>query len=69
MKFDLSEFEDSKSKSVKKPTVVFCLPGKDFTQGFFNSWTKLLYFLYMNPIMEVHIVNYYLSNISQFFNS
>ena len=65
MKFDLSEFEDSKSKSVKKPTVVFCLPGKDFTQGFFNSWTKLLYFLYMNPIMEVHIVNYYLSNISQ----
>lgn len=24
--------------------VIFCIPGKDFTQGFFDSWTNLLQF-------------------------
>lgn len=66
MNFNTSElFDNNKKEKAFKPTVVFCLPGKDFTQGFFNSWTKLLYFMYLNPIVEVHIVNYYLSNIAQ----
>lgn len=67
MKFDLSELgiDNKPKKDVYKPKVIFCIPGKDFTQGFFNSWTKLLYFLYLNPILEIHIVNYYLSNIAQ----
>ena len=26
----------------KKPVVVCCIPGKEFTPGFFDSWTKLL---------------------------
>ena len=26
----------------KKPVVVCCIPGKEFTPGFFDSWTKFL---------------------------
>jgi len=26
----------------RRPIVVFCLPGKDFTPGFFDSWTRFL---------------------------
>ena len=26
----------------RKPIMVFCLPGKDFTPGFFDSWTRFL---------------------------
>jgi hypothetical protein len=26
---------------VRKPVVVCCIPGKEFTPGFFDSWTKL----------------------------
>ena len=65
MKFNTEELFETKKEEPKKPTVVFCLPGKEFSQGFFNSWTKLLYFLYVNPILDIHIVNYYLSNIAQ----
>lgn len=57
--------EQEQQETPKKPVVVFCIPGKDFSQGFFNSWTKLLYFLNQNPILDIHIVNYYLSNINQ----
>ncbi len=26
----------------KRPVVVCCIPGKEFTPGFFDSWTKFL---------------------------
>ena len=26
---------------MRKPVVVCCIPGKEFTPGFFDSWTKL----------------------------
>ena len=51
--------EQEQQEVLKKPVVVFCIPGKDFSQGFFNSWTKFLYFLNQNPILDIHIVNYY----------
>lgn len=70
MKFNTDVIFDPKKEEpiqepARKPVVVFCIPGKDFSQGFFNSWTKFLYFLNSNPVIDIHIVNYYLSNISQ----
>ena len=49
--------EQEQQETPKKPVVVFCIPGKDFSQGFFNSWTKFLYFLNLKPIIDIHIVN------------
>jgi len=45
-------------------SVTFCIPGNNFTTGFFNSWTKLLFFLKANPtLITPHFVNYYSPNI------
>lgn len=45
-------------------SVTFCIPGNNFTTGFFNSWTKLLFFLKANPtLITPHFVNYYSPNV------
>ena len=45
-------------------SVTFCIPGNNFTTGFFNSWTKLLFFLKANPtLIAPHFVNYYSPNV------
>ena len=45
-------------------SVTFCIPGNNFTSGFFNSWTKLLFFLKSNPtLITPHFVNYYSPNV------
>jgi hypothetical protein len=44
------------------PTVVFCLKGDSFTQGFFLSWTKLILFLNENKLFNVRVMNYSSSN-------
>jgi hypothetical protein len=45
-------------------SVTFCIPGNNFTSGFFSSWTKLLFFLKANPsLITPHFVNYYSPNV------
>ena len=44
------------------PTVVFCLKGDSFTQGFFLSWTKLMLFMNENKLFNVRVMNYSCSN-------
>ena len=33
----------------KKPTVVFCIPGNNFSSNFVNGWTSTLFYLMNNP--------------------
>ena len=44
------------------PTVVFCIKGQTFTQGFFLSWTKFILFLNENKLFNVRVMNYDESN-------
>ena len=39
-------------------TVVFCIRGDQFTQGFFLSWTKLMLFMNENKLFNVRVMNY-----------
>lgn len=58
--YNLTLLEDKN----KKTSVVFCVPGNQFSPGFFASWTKLLHFLHQNPeVIEPHYLNFYSSNI------
>jgi hypothetical protein len=46
-------------KNSEPISVTFCIPGNNFTTGFFNSWTKLLFFIKSNPnLITPHFVNY-----------
>jgi hypothetical protein len=65
-------FVDNYNEDNKKSqpiSVTFCIPGKDFTTGFFNSWTKLLFFIKNNPeLITPHFVNYYTNELSSTLN-
>jgi len=43
----------------KKPVVVFCIPGKEFTPGFFDSWTKMLIELGKNCPFDIVVSRHY----------
>jgi hypothetical protein len=44
--YNISHFYSPKEK---KPTVVFCIPGNNFSSGFVNGWTSTLFYLINNP--------------------
>ena len=53
---------DNKSEPIG---VTFCIPGNNFTSGFFNSWTKFLFFLKSNPhLITPHFVNYHTNDLA-----
>ena len=43
----------------RKPVVVFCIPGKEFTPGFFDSWTKMLMELSRNLPFDIVVSRHY----------
>jgi hypothetical protein len=53
-------------KNSEPVSVTFCIPGNEFTPGFFNSWTKLLFFIKSNPnLITPHFVNYHSNNLAE----
>ena len=47
----------------RRPIVVFCLPGKDFTPGFFDSWTRFL-LQSRNLPFDIIVSRHYLGSIN-----
>jgi len=60
-------FDEKKDHDVSyyyPPSVTFCITGNIYTTGFFNSWTKFLFFLKENPtLINPHFVSHYSENI------
>ena len=67
-----SLFDENKNSSyTNKPvSVTFCIPGKNFSTGFFNSWTKFLFFIKDNPnLITPHFSNYYAEDTCEMKNT
>ena len=54
------------SPQEKKPTVVFCIPGNNFSSDFVNGWTSTLFYFINNPsFVQPQYMNSNISNSNQ----
>lgn len=61
--YEINHFYSSKEK---KPTVVFCIPGNNFSSDFVNGWTSTLFYFMNNPsFLQAQYMNSNTSNSSQ----
>ncbi len=61
--YNISHFYSPKEK---KPTVVFCIPGNNFSSSFVNGWTSTLFYLINNPsFLQPRYMNSNSSNTNQ----
>lgn len=66
--FTIEEKTDTETTTPKQTTVVFCVPGDNFSSNFLQSWSELLSYCFSNnirPILSSHKSNnvYYVRNM------